>query len=93
MAKRRRRQLIDDRLNALDVTLLDVFAQAEAMLRCARDIQRHVLKLRSGEGSLAGAQRASIIEKMRSAASEALNESKAILPLIRDVVHSVDHLE
>ena len=93
MAKRRTAPSIENRLNALDVTLLDVFAQAEAMLRCVRDIQRHVLRLRAGEGTLVGGRRASIIEKMRSAASEMRKESSAMLRLISDISKGVDRLE
>src|SRR5436190_10099546 len=44
MAKRRTTPSIENRLNALAVTLLDVYGQAEATLRCARDIHRHVVK-------------------------------------------------
>ena len=93
MAKPRTRPPIENRLNALDVTLLDVFAQAEALLRCARDIQRHVLKLRGATGMPAGGQRAAVIEKMRSAASEMRKESDAMRPLIRDISKGVDDLE
>ncbi len=93
MAKRRTTSSIENRLNALAVTLLDAYAQAEATLRCARDIHRHVVKLRGGEGTLGGAQRASIIQKMRSAASELRKESNAMLPLIRDISRGVDYLE
>jgi len=92
MAKRRTTPSIDNRLNALAVTLLDMYAQAEATLRCAREIHRHVVKLR-GERALGGGQRASIIEKMRSAASEMRTESNAMLPLIRDISRGVDYLE
>jgi|tagenome__1003787_1003787.scaffolds.fasta_scaffold18967696_2 hypothetical protein len=93
MAKRRTTPSIENRLNALAVTLLDVYAQAEATLRCARDIHRHVVKLRSREETLTGGQRASIIEKMRSAASDMRKESNAMLPLIRDISRGVDYLE
>jgi hypothetical protein len=93
MAKRQAERPNEASINALDAALLDVFAQAEAMLRCGREIQRNLIKLRGGNGPSGLAERSSILKKIDQAASELHDESKAIVPLTHDIRQAARRLE
>jgi hypothetical protein len=83
----------EGRVNALDVALLDVLAQAEAMLRCGHEIQRSIVTLRGGDGSLTLEKRAATITKIRPAATQMSDECNATAPLAQDVLQAATHLE
>jgi hypothetical protein len=61
---------VEDRVNVLDLALLDVLAQAEAMMRRGREIQREIVTLRGGDGPLTPGKRTAAVAKIRSAAAE-----------------------
>jgi hypothetical protein len=82
----------EGRLNALDVALLDVLAQAEAMMRYGREIQRKIVTLRGGDGALTQATRAAAVTKIRSAAARMKDECHATAPLLENVVMAASEL-
>jgi hypothetical protein len=93
MAKPQTSPINETGINELDVALLDVFAQAEAMLRCGREIQRNLIRLRDGNGPTGRAERSSILKKIDQAAAELHDESKTIVPLTRDIRQAARRLE
>lgn len=81
------------RVNALDLALLDVLAQAEAMMRCGREIQRKIITLRGGDGPLTLEKRSAAVTKIRKAATEMKTECHATAPLVDEVVQAATELQ
>jgi hypothetical protein len=80
-------------MNALDVAPLDVFAQAEAILRCGRELQRAMLTLRGADGATSASRRDLVIKKMRATAKQLHGECRAIVPLARDIARGCHTLD
>jgi hypothetical protein len=84
---------VEGRVNTLDVALLDVLAQAEAMMRCGREIQRKIVTLRGGDGPVTPAKRSAAVAKICSVAAEMKDECHATAPLLENMVLAATALE
>jgi hypothetical protein len=84
---------VEGRVNALDLALLDVLAQAEAMMRRGREIQRKIVTLRGGDGPLTPEKRSAAVTKIRSAAAEMKAECHETAPLVDEVVQAAIELQ
>ena len=93
MAKRQVSSDVDTRIAVLDTALLDAFAQVEALLRCGREIQRNIIKLRGGNDANSPAQRGAVIERLRTKAAEMHEQGTEMVPLVRGIVRAARKIE
>jgi hypothetical protein len=83
----------DAKINRLDAVLLDVMAQVEAVLRCSREIQRRVLRLRGGDGAISTAARRRMIHDVRAAAAEIEHHYSGGSEIVADLRSAAHDLE
>jgi hypothetical protein len=83
----------NQRINVLDTTLLDLFAQVESLLRSGRNIQRHAIRLRDGNGAKTAEQRRPVIEKIRDAVEQIGRDLKNASGLVRAMRSAAKDLE
>jgi hypothetical protein len=93
MPKRRFPTPIAGRVDVLDVRLLDLFAQVEAMLRSAREIQRNAIKLRGTSMPVSRAQQRAIVTRIRKSVATIDRESRTLRTVIRLVVQATADLQ
>jgi hypothetical protein len=89
----RNQDTVEVEINTLDVALLDLFAQNEAILRCGRQIQRSIVTLRGGDGALSTSKRASAISRIQSAATAIHEHCTEMLSRAGDVAQAADKVE
>jgi hypothetical protein len=77
-------------INVLDVRLLDLFAQVEAIMRCARDVQRHAIRLR--EKVAVNAPDADAKARIRKTVARLSRESQALQSVVQLVGQAADDL-
>ena len=83
----------ESRINTLDVALLDLFAQTEAILRCGREIERSIVTLRGGNGALSATKRVSVVSKIQQAATEMHQKCSEMGSLAGDVAQAAQEVE
>src|SRR4051794_20557483 len=88
MPKRSPDVSVIQRVDLLDVRLLDLFAQVEAMLRSAREIQRNAIKMRGISVPVSAAQRRTIADRIRKQVSTMERESVTLRTVVRSVVQA-----
>jgi hypothetical protein len=84
---------LDARTGELDVHVLDVLAQVEALLRGAREIQRQILRVRGVPRRRSASQRRAAAAAVRKTAQEMLEESRALSVVLRDLRREADTLK
>lgn len=62
----------------LDVELLDVFAQIEAMLRCGREVQREALRVRGLPDPVSASQRLEAARSIRTHLTDMTEQCRAL---------------
>jgi hypothetical protein len=82
---------VERQINLMDVRLLDVFAQLEAISRCARDVQRGMIRLREKRAAPV-ARRSGSVTQIRKRIMSLSRESKALISVVREVAEVVDDL-
>jgi hypothetical protein len=80
------------KLDMLDVRLLDLFAQVEALLRLARDVQRHIIPLRGTSGPLPAAERRRRVAALRRSLRLIAEEADVFPAVIRRISEAADDL-
>ena len=80
-------------INALDVALLDLFAETEAILRCGREIQRSIVTLRGGDGALSATKRGAVISKIQLAASAMHERCNEMVSRAVDLAHAANDVD
>ena len=80
------------KIDVLDVRLLDLFAQVEAMLRYARDIQRYAIPLRGTSAPLSPRRRRALSAKIRAAVRRINRESNVLKSVVEQVLAAVNDL-
>ena len=83
---------LDQRTGALDVQVLDVLAQVESMLRGARDIQRHILRVRGVPRAASLAQRRAAAIAVRKAVDKMMQDSRALSDVLDDLQRTSEML-
>lgn len=83
----------EQRINVLDVTLLDLFAQIESLLRSGRDVQRHIIGLRPANGNASAKRRRAVIAKIRHTVKQIAREHKGMSTVVRAMDASAKDLE
>jgi hypothetical protein len=84
---------LDQRTGVLDVHVLDVLAQVEALLRGAREIQRQILRVRGVPRRRSAAQRRSAAIVVRKTARQMVEESRALAAVLRELERETDMLK
>jgi hypothetical protein len=77
----------------LDVELLDVFAQVEALLRCGREIQREALRVRGLPDPVSPAQRLAAGRLICSHLGDMSEQCRALGEVLRDLQDTAGELE
>jgi hypothetical protein len=77
----------------LDVQLLDVLAQIEALLRSAREIQRSALQLRGAMGPVSASSRQATASDICEKVKEMVAECAELTPLLRDLKGSAEQIQ
>jgi|GEM_PF-5873041 hypothetical protein len=83
---------LDQRTGALDVQVLDVLAQVESMLRGARDIQRHILRVRGVPRAASLAQRRAAAIAVRKSVDKMMQDSRALSDVLDDLQRTSEML-
>jgi len=83
---------LDQRTGALDVQVLDMLAQIESMLRGAREVQRHILRVRGVPRAASLSQRRAGAIAVRKAVDKMLQDARALSEVLDDLQHSSDML-
>ena len=73
----------DEHVAVLDVYLLDVFAQIEALLRGGREMQRELLRVRGVPTSTSREQRLAAASRVQKLAMKMLTDSRALPQVVR----------
>jgi len=82
---------LDRYTGVLDVAVIDVLSQAEFLLNRAREIQRHILRVRGvAGGSIAGRKAAAVMEQRT--AREMRSESRQLAHVLKDLEYSANAL-
>src|SRR3954471_25073157 len=84
---------LDGRTGVLDVQVLDVLAQVEALLRHAREIQREVLEVRGVPEPRSAARRRAAASVVRKTARKMLDDSRGLLKVLRELGRAADTLK
>lgn len=77
----------------LDVELLDVFAEIEAMLRCGREVQRDALRVRGLPTPTSAAQRLDAARSIRKHLANMTEQCQALAAVLRDLDETAAELE
>ena len=83
---------LDQRTGALNVQVLDVLAQVESMLRGARDIQRHILRVRGVPRAASLAQRRAAAIAVRKSVDKMMQDSRALSDVLDDLQRTSEML-
>ena len=83
---------LDERTGVLDVHVLDVLSQVEALLRGAREIQQQILCVRGVARQRSSRQRRAAAAIVRKTAQEMLEESRALSRVLEDLRREADTL-
>ena len=82
---------LDRYTGVLDVAVIDVLSQAEFLLNRAREIQRHILRVRGvSGGSSAGRKAAAVV--VQRIAREMRSESRQLAQVLKDLERSASAL-
>jgi hypothetical protein len=84
---------LDERTGVLDVHVLDVLSQVEALLRGAREIQQQILRVRGVPRQRSAQQRRAAAAAVRKTAQEMLEESRALSRVLEDLRQEADTLK
>jgi hypothetical protein len=76
----------------LDVAVIDVLSQAEFLLNRAREIQRHILRVRGVSGGSIARRKAAAVVVQRIA-REMRSESRQLAEVLRDLERSAKALK
>jgi hypothetical protein len=77
----------------LDVELLDVFAQIEAMLRGGREVQRAALRVRGLPDPVSASQRLEAARSIRAHLNDMTEQCRALDEVLRDLHETAAELE
>jgi len=77
----------------LDVQLLDVFAQIEALLRLAREIQREALRVRGLPGPVSASQRKAAGQLIRAHIGELSTECRTLGEVLNELDDTAAELD
>jgi hypothetical protein len=77
----------------LDVELLDVFAQIEAMLRCGREVQRAALRVRGLPNPVSASQRLEAARSIRGHLNDMTEQCRALEEVLHDLHETAAELE
>jgi hypothetical protein len=77
----------------LDVQLLDVFAQIEALLRLGREVQRHALRVRGVPEPVSAPQRKAAGQRIRAHVGEMANECRTLADILRELEDTAAELD
>jgi hypothetical protein len=77
----------------LDVELLDVFAEIEAMLRCGREVQRDALRVRGLPNPVSPSQRLEASRSIRKHLADMMEQCQALADVLRDLDDTAAELE
>jgi hypothetical protein len=83
---------LDQFTGVLDVAVLDVLSQAEFLLNRAREIQRHILRVRGVSGGSSAARKAAAVVVQRIA-REMRSESRQLTKVLKDLERSANALK
>ena len=83
----------DRQAELLDVQLLDVFAEIEALMRLAREIQREALRLRGVPTAVSPAERYSAGQAIRRHIERMTDEGRGLADVIKQLRKSAKTLE
>ena len=89
---RRRTVAIAPTIDILDVRLLDLFAEVEALLRHGRTAQREAIKLRGTSAPLSPRERRALITRIRTAVRHIEREYDELRSVVREVADAADAL-
>ena len=90
---RQRQTPFTQRVDLLDVRLLDMFAEVEAMLRYGREIQRHVRPLRVCSTPTRAARRRLLTKRLLTAVRQIRQELRVLESVIEQVDSAADALK
>ena len=83
---------LDQYTGILDVAVIDVLSQAEFLLNRAREIQRHILRVRGvAAGSVARRKAAAVV--VQRIAREMRSESRQLAQVLKDLERSASALK
>ena len=92
MAKRQPDGSFLQRVDVLDVRLLDLFAHVEALLRYGRVAQRNAIKLRGISTPLTDSERKTILRALRKTITDIDRDSDGLRAIVEAVVGAADDL-
>ena len=84
---------LDQRTGVLDVHVLDVLAQVEALLRGAREIQRQILRVRGVPRPPSATHRRMAAAIVRKTARQMLEESRGLASVLRELQREAETLQ
>jgi hypothetical protein len=84
---------LDKQTGIVDVHVLDVLAQIEALLRGAREIQRHLLRVRGVPKEQSVARRRAAASHVRKLARKMWDETVALSKVLRELEQKSDSLK
>ena len=73
----------DKRASMLDVQLLDVFGQIEALLRNGREVQRELLRIRGVPDSVSADQRRKAADRIHKLLTGMLDDTREVSQVVR----------
>jgi hypothetical protein len=77
----------------LDVELLDVFAQIEALLRCGREVQREALRVRGVPVAVSVTERLAAGRAIRAYLNDMAGQCAALIDVIAELQETARQLE
>jgi hypothetical protein len=83
---------LDQYTGVLDIAVIDVLSQAEFLLNRAREIQRHILRVRGVEGGSIARRKAAAVVVQRIA-REMRSESRQLAEVLKDLERSANALK
>jgi hypothetical protein len=83
---------LDRYTGVLDVAVIDVLSQAEFLLNRAREIQRHILRVRGVSGGTSARRKAAAVVVQRIA-REMRSESRQLGGVLKDLERSANALK
>ena len=83
----------DRHADILDVHLLDILGQVEALFRSAREIQRGILQVRGVPRSATAAERQNAANAVRQRLALMLNECESATDAIREASRAAEDLK
>jgi hypothetical protein len=84
---------LDQCTGVLDVAVIDVLSQAEFLLNRAREIQRHILRVRGVAGGSSIARRKAAAVVVQRIAREMRSESRQLAEVLKDLERSANALK